>query len=97
MSCPTCSHTMQNIGCSSTMFQARHFWCPRCGTLKVDNDGIMPDAVEAPKLVGHVRKAESYPVGDGMDWTRVNNWYWQAICQCAGRKEQHTPDTEVSR
>lgn len=27
MSCPTCDHTMHALG-------NRHFWCPRCGTLR---------------------------------------------------------------
>lgn len=27
MSCPTCGHTMQNMG-------GAFFWCPRCGTVK---------------------------------------------------------------
>lgn len=30
MSCPTCQHTMQNLGVEGR----RIFWCPRCGTLK---------------------------------------------------------------
>lgn len=30
MSCPTCNHTMQNLGAEGQ----RIFYCPRCGTLK---------------------------------------------------------------
>jgi Transcription factor zinc-finger len=30
MSCPTCDHTMQNLGVNGQ----RIFWCPRCGTLR---------------------------------------------------------------
>jgi Zn-finger nucleic acid-binding protein len=30
MGCPTCQHTMQNLG----VHEQRIFWCPRCGTLK---------------------------------------------------------------
>ena len=29
MACPTCDHTMQNVGAEGQ----RIFWCPRCGTL----------------------------------------------------------------
>lgn len=30
MACPTCDHTMQNVGAVND----RIFWCPRCGTLR---------------------------------------------------------------
>lgn len=30
MACPTCNHTMQNLG----MEAERKFWCNRCGTVK---------------------------------------------------------------
>ncbi len=30
MSCPTCNHTMQNLGVQGQ----RIFWCSRCGTLR---------------------------------------------------------------
>ena len=30
MACPTCDHTMQNLGVENQKI----FWCPRCGTLK---------------------------------------------------------------
>lgn len=33
MSCPTCSHTMQNLGIG---VETRAFFCPRCGTIRVD-------------------------------------------------------------
>jgi hypothetical protein len=32
MSCPSCSHTMHQMGCRST--DLPFFWCPRCGTIK---------------------------------------------------------------
>lgn len=45
MSCPTCDHTMHNIGCclhSGLPF----FWCPRCGTLKpCDSEAAEPALV----------------------------------------------------
>ena len=43
MACPTCSHTMQNLGLEMN----RAFWCPRCGTLSF-GDGRH---VETPALV----------------------------------------------
>jgi tRNA(Ile2) C34 agmatinyltransferase TiaS len=39
MACPTCSHTMQNLGAEGQ----RLFWCPRCGTIKSvsgDHDSV---------------------------------------------------------
>lgn len=50
MPCPTCSHTMQNIGATD----ARVFWCARCGTLMtVHADGYI--ATTVPALVERVR------------------------------------------
>jgi len=43
MACPICDHTMQAIA-------KRCFWCPRCGTIKLDHEGEMPD-IEAPRIV----------------------------------------------
>ena len=34
MPCPTCDHTMHNLGVESQ----RIFWCPRCGTIKTEVD-----------------------------------------------------------
>jgi Zn-finger nucleic acid-binding protein len=31
MPCPTCNHTMHGLGENEGR---RHFWCPRCGTVK---------------------------------------------------------------
>lgn len=46
MACPTCDHTMVNLGTIPT-----GFWCERCGTIKTD------DVVGAsvPKLVERMR------------------------------------------
>ena len=32
MACKNCNHTMQGLG--ETADGRRHFWCPRCGTLR---------------------------------------------------------------
>jgi hypothetical protein len=53
MPCPTCNHTMHNLGISEG--GGRIFWCPRCGTLKSENlSGF--EGSDAPMLVGRVRK-----------------------------------------
>ena len=33
MACPTCDHTMHNVGKTGSG-SSFLFWCPRCGTLK---------------------------------------------------------------
>lgn len=50
MSCPTCDHTMQNLGVEKP---AEHgatqvFWCPRCGTVKYR---IPPEPDDAAHLI----------------------------------------------
>jgi Zn-finger nucleic acid-binding protein len=45
MACPTCSHTMQNLGVESE----RVFWCPRCGTIKTVRGER--ESVEAPRWI----------------------------------------------
>lgn len=34
MPCPTCNHTMHNLGLAES--GKRTFWCPRCGTIKTE-------------------------------------------------------------
>lgn len=48
MACPTCDHTMSEMGCRTT--DRPFFICPRCGTAKTC-DG----AVAAPALVDFCR------------------------------------------
>lgn len=36
MSCPTCDHTMHNLGLDQA--GRRTFWCPRCGTIKTETE-----------------------------------------------------------
>lgn len=63
MSCPTCAHTMNDLGLSAPPLTAREpvrrvYWCPRCGTLREE----LSDAAghqtndEAPKLVERCRE-----------------------------------------
>lgn len=52
MPCDVCGHTIQNLGLAG---QGRTFWCPRCGSLKVDNDGfIKTDSPKWTQLVDSV-------------------------------------------
>lgn len=53
MACPTCDHTMQGLGLTTT--GQRWFWCPRCGTLTEQAPGRRPVA-ERPRVV---RRAEA--------------------------------------
>lgn len=41
MPCPTCNHTMQNLGLDQA--KRRSFWCPRCGTVKTEIQGTFSD------------------------------------------------------
>jgi hypothetical protein len=41
MSCPTCGHTMSNLGLDQA--HRRTFWCPRCGTIKTEFDVTVTD------------------------------------------------------
>jgi predicted RNA-binding Zn-ribbon protein involved in translation (DUF1610 family) len=57
MSCPTCDAVMQNISrgtLSSPGDGYRQFWCPRCGTLKIELVGVT--TCDAPQLVVGLRK-----------------------------------------
>ena len=44
MACKTCDHTMQGLG--RVECGIRYFWCPRCGTLKAENDYASREYVE---------------------------------------------------
>ncbi len=69
MPCPTCSHTMQQLGCC-TDTGLKFFWCPRCGTLKpCDTEAA------APALVSFCRRYEQAVMIDGapptLNWERM--------------------------
>lgn len=55
MACPTCGHTMQNVGGTDH----RVYWCNRCGTLleKGPNEW---ERKEAPMLVERCREFEQH-------------------------------------
>ncbi len=61
MSCPSCDHTMQALA-PSLDAGSQYFWCPRCGTIRQENQtgvgGIMV-ADGVPRLVERCRKLKS--------------------------------------
>lgn len=73
MACPSCDHTMQNIGIVNPEVQTPLYWCPRCGTLKSNGSG---EGNYTPKLVQRVRdmshRIESAPNQD------INKACWKA-------------------
>lgn len=50
MPCPTCGHTMANLGIE----EERKFYCTRCGTVKTEHKDGFED-IQVPMLVGRVR------------------------------------------
>lgn len=79
MACPTCDHTMHNLGIDGkgpVGMTRRVFWCPRCGTLReeVSDSGAAATHDESPKLVGRCREfEEQVPHGAGVIplWRRL--------------------------
>lgn len=53
MPCPTCDHTLTNLGLDQG--GRRTFWCPRCGTIKSETTEGWVD-VGTPKLVPLCRR-----------------------------------------
>jgi transposase-like protein len=80
MPCPTCDHTLQGIG--KTEDGRRHFWCPRCGTLRSEA-GNHADT-EAPTIVCRART-----VLDAMGKVDVADPAARALCEAAtGRPDR---------
>lgn len=75
MPCPTCSHTVESLGL--TLDRRRFFWCPRCGTLVMQNtdDAGEVERVtsDAPKLVERCRKFRKVMTdgADACEWARM--------------------------
>ena len=74
MACPTCDHTMQLVNSDVP----RIFWCPRCGTLKMDGsvpENCPPKFME--RVVGSLRTCDdSIPRSEpgpltGVLWSKV--------------------------
>lgn len=62
MSCPTCDHTMHQMGCRST--DLPFFWCPRCGTIKTCDA-----TVGVPVLIDRCRKFGESLIGECAEHT----------------------------
>jgi len=62
MSCPTCDHTMENVGITGN--GGRVFHCPRCGTLcqAFGSPGGYERSDYVPKLVPRCRAFASDPL-----------------------------------
>lgn len=82
MGCPTCDHTMQNLGLDTA--GRRSFWCSRCGTVKTEFDGTFTDDFgtqsrqtisehEAPFLVKRCREFEKW-CKEGIGWGNTNHY-----------------------
>ena len=68
MACQTCDHTMQRLPGRDIPV----FWCPRCGTIKLE--GRTPE-FEAPKVVARARglceAVEAFPAMSLVDPART--------------------------
>ena len=78
MPCPTCTHTMQNLGLAQN--GKRTFWCPRCGTIKTESG--QHEEHEKPMLVTRVRDAKIEPLCTGN--IMVSLYDWKSIDEAAG-------------
>jgi Zn-finger nucleic acid-binding protein len=59
MACPSCDHTMNRVNHTQDLVPV--FWCPRCGTIKVDrveSDVYSPRIIEKAKT--YVEQSSSY-------------------------------------
>ena len=58
MACPTCDHTMYGVLRNENK---QVYWCPRCGTLRVETGSNYFIDDSEPKLVGRCRRyAETF-------------------------------------
>lgn len=44
MPCPNCQHTLQSVG-------PLRFWCPRCGTIQMEDSNEMPSVIAVLTLL----------------------------------------------
>jgi hypothetical protein len=85
MPCPTCSHTLQNLGLDQA--GRRTFWCPRCGTLKTEcQDGF--EEHQVPSLAKRVKHThDQAPFRATPDGGLVIPFaYWRNISEAVGIK-----------
>lgn len=80
MACPTCDHTMHSVGVTIT--ERRVFWCPRCGTLRVEGFGSFD---EAPMLVPRCREFIERCVNvraEDCGKVNLNVWKQSGVAEC---------------
>lgn len=65
MACPTCDHMMESI-------RVGVFWCPRCGSLKLDLGLGIQDL--SPKLVGRCREFQLKVIEQTGDFETMGEW-----------------------
>lgn len=58
MACPSCDHTMQNLGLN----ERRIFWCPRCGTIRENRWGDGKEIDSVPMWVEKLRREQVFGV-----------------------------------
>lgn len=100
MPCPTCNHTIQNVGIPDR----RVFWCPRCGTLTEEilldlgnkSDPQYRQVPETPKLVERVKAADDAQVTRWLENRGIVPMkgvrcipfgHWQDVRRCIGREK----------
>lgn len=60
MSCPTCDHTLELLT-QDGKFSVRYFLCPRCGTVRMEEEGLGGQIIVqefVPTLVERCREFE---------------------------------------
>jgi len=82
MSCPTCDHTMHNLGVT-------YYWCPRCGTIQQSLD-FKPFNVNVPKLVGRCRQYECIPVPFNVQPLLASEWQRLGIAESINKPEDRS-------
>lgn len=104
MACPTCDHTMQNVG-TSPMGRPL-FWCGRCGTVHSEPSGRVDPSGESnvadgyygvPKLVERCREFQlQMTVGTGLGSQYASKplkelWHRLGIAESINPPDRKTP------
>lgn len=88
MACPTCDHTMSHIGETIDGTTRRAiWWCPRCGTLRVDGFAAFD---ESPKLVERCREFEKHLFFKNRNVATVAEWGRLGVCESIHKPEDRT-------
>lgn len=84
MPCPTCDHTMHNVGTHDT---ARVFWCPRCGTVRFSAADTAPPHDHVPWLVERCQKFAKSALDADHDPKAVSEWDRLGITEAINKPE----------